>query len=52
MPVKLTNHPASIRTPPPQLGEHTRSCLEEAGYTTAEVDRLLAAGDVVGLAPE
>lgn len=52
MPVKLTNHPASIRTPPPQLGEHTRSCLEEAGYTTAEVDRLLAAGDVAGLAPE
>src|SRR5207253_206797 len=35
--------PATGRTAP-LLGEHTRELLEEIGYTTAEVDAMLAAG--------
>jgi crotonobetainyl-CoA:carnitine CoA-transferase CaiB-like acyl-CoA transferase len=36
------------RSPPPRLGEHTAEVLAEAGYSSAEVERLLAAGVVAG----
>ncbi len=32
-PLKLSETPATIRTPPPTLGQHTRAVLEEFGFT-------------------
>jgi crotonobetainyl-CoA:carnitine CoA-transferase CaiB-like acyl-CoA transferase len=37
IPFQLSGTPASIRTPPPTLGEDTDAILAELGYTTAEV---------------
>jgi crotonobetainyl-CoA:carnitine CoA-transferase CaiB-like acyl-CoA transferase len=34
--------PARIRRPAPLLGEQSREILEEAGFTTAEIDALMA----------
>ncbi|MDA0702927.1 MAG: CoA transferase [Proteobacteria bacterium] len=45
-PVKLSATPANLRRPAPLLGEHTREVLAEAGYDEAEIEALIAAGDV------
>jgi crotonobetainyl-CoA:carnitine CoA-transferase CaiB-like acyl-CoA transferase len=42
IPFSLAATPATIRTAPPLLGEHTREILGELGYTTAEMDVLAA----------
>jgi crotonobetainyl-CoA:carnitine CoA-transferase CaiB-like acyl-CoA transferase len=36
------------RSPPPRLGEHTAVVLSEVGYSSAEIERLFAAGVVAG----
>ena len=46
IPVKLSATPGRIRRRAPDLGEHTREVLLEAGYTGADVDRLAEAGVV------
>jgi crotonobetainyl-CoA:carnitine CoA-transferase CaiB-like acyl-CoA transferase len=46
LPFELEATPASIRTPPPLLGEHGDEILAEAGYSPAEAARLRAAGVV------
>jgi crotonobetainyl-CoA:carnitine CoA-transferase CaiB-like acyl-CoA transferase len=46
IPFELAATPASIRTPPPTLGEHTDEILAEAGYDTAEIARLRQNGTV------
>ena len=45
-PVKLTEAPARLRSPSPQLGEHTREILEEAGYERNEIEQFILANVV------
>jgi crotonobetainyl-CoA:carnitine CoA-transferase CaiB-like acyl-CoA transferase len=44
IPFTLSGTPASIRTPPPLLGEQADEILDELGYAPDEVERLRAAG--------
>ena len=43
-PIKMPAQPASIRRPPPTLGQHTDEILAEAGYPAARVAELREAG--------
>ena len=43
-PIRLREHPATLRRPFPRLGEHTREALTEAGLTPTEIDALIASG--------
>ena len=38
----------TIEQVPPQLGEHTREILAEAGYTDTEIDHLISSGAAQG----
>jgi crotonobetainyl-CoA:carnitine CoA-transferase CaiB-like acyl-CoA transferase len=44
LPYKLSATPASIRTAPPLLGEHSAEVLVEIGYSTAEIAALRSGG--------
>lgn len=46
VPVRLSRTPASIRSHPPLLGEHTDQVLGEIGYSKSEIARLRAEGAV------
>jgi formyl-CoA transferase len=43
-PVKLSRTPAGVRSKPRKFGSDTRAVLAEAGYSAAEIDRLVATG--------
>lgn len=43
-PVKLSRTPPKVRTKPKKFGTDTKNVLAEAGYSTAEIDKLVAAG--------
>ncbi len=45
-PVKLSETPSSVRTPPPVLGQHTEALLTELGYDRQSIEDLRAAGVV------
>ena len=45
-PFELSATPATVRTPPPLLGEQTDEILAEHGYDVAEIAALRAAGVV------
>ena len=44
IPFELAGTPATIRTPPPTLGEHSAEILAGAGYDAGAIARLRAAG--------
>jgi formyl-CoA transferase/CoA:oxalate CoA-transferase len=45
-PIKLSDTPPTIRTPPPALGEHTDSVLASLGYSRGDIEALRARGVV------
>jgi len=45
MPVKFSETPCQVRAPAPLLGQHTREVLTEAGFSAAEVERMISSGD-------
>lgn len=46
-PVKFSETPASVRRAAPVLGQHSREILQEAGYATAQIEAMIAAGAVI-----
>jgi formyl-CoA transferase/CoA:oxalate CoA-transferase len=42
-PIKLSDTPTSLRTPPPTLGQHTGAILDELGYSSEHIAALRAA---------
>jgi crotonobetainyl-CoA:carnitine CoA-transferase CaiB-like acyl-CoA transferase len=42
--VRMTDTPATVRTPSPDAGDHTAEVLAELGYPQAEIDRLREQG--------
>ena len=46
VPFKLSRTPASIRSAPPMLGEHSKGILGELGYDAQEIEELLDKGVV------
>jgi crotonobetainyl-CoA:carnitine CoA-transferase CaiB-like acyl-CoA transferase len=47
-PIRFSKTPCTVVRVAPQVGEHTREILREAGKEDAEIERLLAAGVVKG----
>ena len=50
VPLKLSETPGRISSPPPMLGEHTRETLREIGFDDRELDELAGKGVIRGLA--
>jgi crotonobetainyl-CoA:carnitine CoA-transferase CaiB-like acyl-CoA transferase len=45
-PVKMRNHPPSLRHQAPRLGEHTAELLRELGVADDEIDRMMRTGAI------
>jgi crotonobetainyl-CoA:carnitine CoA-transferase CaiB-like acyl-CoA transferase len=45
-PVRLSETPGTVRTPPPELGQHTDEILRGLGFTKADIESLRASGAV------
>jgi crotonobetainyl-CoA:carnitine CoA-transferase CaiB-like acyl-CoA transferase len=46
VPIKLSDTPGVVRTPPPRLGEHTDAVLRDLGFAEEDIGRLRAAGTI------
>ncbi len=46
IPVKLSETPGAVETPPPRLGEHTAEILSSLGFTGDEIETMRASGTV------
>ena len=46
VPIKMSDTPRAVRTPPPALGQHTAAVLGELGYGDAEIADLRAGGAI------
>lgn len=44
LPLDFSLAPAAIQGPPPEVGQHTRAILREAGYGDAEIEDLIRGG--------
>jgi len=44
LPVKFSDTPGGVREPAPVLGEHSREILAEAGFSEAEIERMIKEG--------
>ena len=44
---KFSRSPASVRTPAPRIGEHSRELLREVGVTDVEIDALIRRGIII-----
>jgi formyl-CoA transferase len=49
-PIRLQRSKPSLRRTPPKFSQHTNEVLAEFGYSTSEIDALLAKGVVCGSA--
>ena len=47
VPVKLTRTPGAVRFAPPAFAQHTVEALSAAGYSSAQINELIAAGAVI-----
>ena len=47
LPVKFSATPGGITRPAPLLGQHSRAVLADAGFSRAEIDRMVAEGAVL-----
>jgi crotonobetainyl-CoA:carnitine CoA-transferase CaiB-like acyl-CoA transferase len=47
-PIRLGKTPAQVRTPMPDLGQHTETILQELGYTGDAIQQLREQGIVAG----
>jgi 3-oxoacid CoA-transferase len=45
-PVRYSSGEATLRRPPPDLGEHTDEVLTELGYTAAQIATMRAAEEI------
>ena len=46
LPIKFSQTPGRVSRTAPLLGQHSREVLEEAGYSEAEIERLISEGSV------
>jgi crotonobetainyl-CoA:carnitine CoA-transferase CaiB-like acyl-CoA transferase len=44
VPVRLSKTPGTVRTPAPTLGQHGEEILQELGYSSDDVRRLIQTG--------
>ena len=47
LPIEMAGHNLGLQRQAPQVGEHTREVLLEAGYSAAEIDELACKGAVI-----
>ncbi len=47
LPIKLSASPGKVSRPAPLLGEHTREVLAEFGFSSSEIENLIAGGAAV-----